>query len=193
MGLYVETGRREAALRQYQYCVRVLQRELGIEPETVTKALYQDILRQRPRPSRSKTSAARPELLAERLPAGIETELIGRVQEMETLSEELAGACSGAGRVVAILGEAGIGRVVSSAKSPISGQPWYGGSDRAVLRVGADPALRSLGQCASRRSSGRRRRAAIRARAPRFVPRSRASCPRSHGVAPRTARRPTCG
>ena len=110
MGLYVETGRREAALRQYQYCVRVLQRELGIEPETVTKALYQDILRQRPRPSRSKTSAARPEPLPERLPAGIETELIGRVQEMETLSEELAGTCSGAGRVVAILGEAGIGK-----------------------------------------------------------------------------------
>src|SRR5437773_5037342 len=50
MRLYVEMGRRGAALRQYQHCVGVLQRELGVEPEPETKALYQEILRQRPEP-----------------------------------------------------------------------------------------------------------------------------------------------
>src|SRR5262249_37820412 len=33
MRLYVQLGRRAAALRQYQLCVSVLQRELGVEPE----------------------------------------------------------------------------------------------------------------------------------------------------------------
>ena len=41
MRLYVELGRRGAALRQYQHCVTVLRRELGVEPEEETKQLYQ--------------------------------------------------------------------------------------------------------------------------------------------------------
>src|SRR5262245_58812624 len=47
MRLYVQLGRRGAALRQYQRCVAVLRRELNVEPETETKQLYQDILRTR--------------------------------------------------------------------------------------------------------------------------------------------------
>jgi len=108
MGLYVDTGRREAALRQYQHCVRVLQRELGIEPEAATKVLYQEILRQRPRravmPARAAAHAA------ERQSAGTESELVGRSQEIECLRAELADAATGTGRVVAVLGEAGIGK-----------------------------------------------------------------------------------
>jgi DNA-binding SARP family transcriptional activator len=111
MGLYAETARREAALRQYQHCVRVLQRELGIEPEAVTKALYQDILRQRPRRSITPTShTPRPEHLGERQSAGVEAELVGRSKEIERLCAELASAATGTGRVVAVLGEAGIGK-----------------------------------------------------------------------------------
>src|SRR5262249_51512420 len=45
MRLYVESGRRGAALRQYQQCVSVLGRELGLEPEAETKSLYQEVLR----------------------------------------------------------------------------------------------------------------------------------------------------
>ena len=113
MGLYAETGRREAALRQYQHCVRVLERELGIEPEAATKALYQDILRQRPRRSFAPNAAApRPGHLGERpgQVAGVETELVGRSKEMENLCGQLGGASSAKGRVVAVLGEAGIGK-----------------------------------------------------------------------------------
>jgi class 3 adenylate cyclase len=47
MQLYAETGRRSAALRQYQLCLSTLQRELGTEPEKETKALYEEILRSR--------------------------------------------------------------------------------------------------------------------------------------------------
>jgi len=49
MRLYADLGRRGDALRQYQECVGVLQRELGVEPEPETRALYQEILRERAR------------------------------------------------------------------------------------------------------------------------------------------------
>src|SRR5437667_3363077 len=48
MRLYVQLGRRPSALRQYQICVGLLQRELGVEPESATKQLYLEVLRQRP-------------------------------------------------------------------------------------------------------------------------------------------------
>ena len=47
MQLYAETGRRGAALRQYQLCAASLAQELGAKPEKETTALYEDILRQR--------------------------------------------------------------------------------------------------------------------------------------------------
>jgi DNA-binding SARP family transcriptional activator len=51
MRLYLGQGRRGMALRQYQFCVSVLQRELGTEPEPETKQLYQEILQRRFPPS----------------------------------------------------------------------------------------------------------------------------------------------
>jgi predicted ATPase/DNA-binding SARP family transcriptional activator len=48
MRLYVELGRRGAALRQYQQCVTVLRRDLRVDPEAETTLLYEEILRQRP-------------------------------------------------------------------------------------------------------------------------------------------------
>ena len=43
MRLYAAAGRRSVALRQYQTCVAVLQRELGISPEPETTNLYRAI------------------------------------------------------------------------------------------------------------------------------------------------------
>ena len=43
MTLYAGAGQQAAALRQYQECVRLLQDELGVEPEDETAALYDDI------------------------------------------------------------------------------------------------------------------------------------------------------
>src|SRR5262245_45278818 len=44
MRLYVRQGRRTAALKQYQLCVDMLAKELGVEPELETSTLYQAIL-----------------------------------------------------------------------------------------------------------------------------------------------------
>src|SRR5215831_2261913 len=69
MRLYARQGRRAAALRQYQICVDLLQRELGAEPETETKQLYQEILQRRPTETvRLPSSAAAPAQGADALP-----------------------------------------------------------------------------------------------------------------------------
>ena len=117
MRLYAGGGRRGAALRQYQLCVGVLQRELGVEPEPETKQCYQEILqrasrtlpaaapqvRQPSRPRR-KSATARLELHAP------ETPLIGREPELPRLRHALGEAWQGRGQIVVILGEAGIGK-----------------------------------------------------------------------------------
>jgi tetratricopeptide (TPR) repeat protein len=109
MRLYAEGGRRGAALRQYQQCVSVLARELGIEPEPQTKALYQEILRARPHHRAAVVDTGAPRM--ERVVAGgLDSTTFGRADELAQLDEALAGAVAGTGRVIAILGEAGIGK-----------------------------------------------------------------------------------
>jgi DNA-binding SARP family transcriptional activator len=100
MRLHAQLGRRDAALRQYQECVDVLRRELAVEPEADTKELYQEILRQRPLRAATTPSVTGP----------AEAPLVGRDGEVTQLHEALAEAWAGQGRVLAVLGEAGIGK-----------------------------------------------------------------------------------
>jgi DNA-binding SARP family transcriptional activator len=102
MRLHAEQGRHAAALRQYQVCLDVLRRELGVEPDEDTRALYRRLLGQR-RPAerdRSKLPAFPP----------AQTPMIGRAAERARLDEALGAAWRGEARVIAILGEAGIGK-----------------------------------------------------------------------------------
>jgi tetratricopeptide (TPR) repeat protein len=119
MRLYAETGRRGAALRQYQVCVATLQRELRAEPETETKALYQEILRQRARGAPDRERQAVPDVAAPRglfraaapeVPAAGEPPLVGREPDLARLDERLESALSGHGRLLVMIGEAGIGK-----------------------------------------------------------------------------------
>jgi pimeloyl-ACP methyl ester carboxylesterase/DNA-binding SARP family transcriptional activator len=115
MSLHAQLGQRGAALRQYQECMNVLQRELGVEPEAETRQLYREILQQRTASSAlaagGAAGAASPPRLRkapETRPA--ETPLIGREVEMTRLRDALDGASAGSGGLFAVLGEAGIGK-----------------------------------------------------------------------------------
>jgi len=101
MRLYAQQGRLGAALRQYETCVRVLERELGLEPDAETRRLYRELLQT---PTRSAPSAS------ERRPTPSvsepETALVGRATEMATLRERLAEAWKSRGAIGIIQGEA---------------------------------------------------------------------------------------
>src|SRR5215471_1079773 len=104
MQLYVETGRRGSALRQYQFCVAMRQRELRTEPEAETKALYHEILRQRARVTPDESDQPMQVVRAQpgsyqipsiEPPPAWESPLVGREREVARLLEALDGAFSG--------------------------------------------------------------------------------------------------
>ncbi len=103
MRLYVRQRRRTAALRQYELCRAALQRELGLEPESLTRQLYLEIL-QAPAPTPLEPETEWP---AVRVPDAM---LVGRQGELERLAQGRERAWVGQGHIAAILGEAGIGK-----------------------------------------------------------------------------------
>jgi DNA-binding SARP family transcriptional activator len=116
MRIYLELGRRGAALRQYQLCVGTLQRELRAQPEPETRALYQEILRRRSaaptiaeEPVPGSAAAAGPQAPALQTPAA-DTALVGRDSELLLLRNTLGRAWAGRGQFLAVIGEAGIGK-----------------------------------------------------------------------------------
>jgi DNA-binding SARP family transcriptional activator len=113
MRLYAQAGRRAAALRQYQSCVSAVARELRAEPEPETRALYQELLRERR--ARGEAPAAehpRPAAPASSATGGQRTEipLVGRLSEMARLEAILDAAWQGRGQLAVIVGAAGIGK-----------------------------------------------------------------------------------
>src|SRR5262249_53708862 len=115
MRLYARQGRRASALRQYQVCVGVLQRELGVEPEPQTRQVYRDLLRERSgsaeRPEAPARTVGRGGLLATADAATAELEpLVGRRGELARLVSALDAAHAGRGAAAVVVGEAGVGK-----------------------------------------------------------------------------------
>lgn len=114
MRLHVARGRRNAALRQYQVCVDVLRRELGVEPEPETRELYGAILRQRGLPPPVVDDGRRPRA-TEPPPHDLDASepdhpIVGREAELAALDRMLGESAPGRQRLVIVLGEAGIGK-----------------------------------------------------------------------------------
>jgi DNA-binding SARP family transcriptional activator len=118
MRLFERQGRHGNALRQYRLCVDALQRELGVEPRPETRLVYQEIVRaRRVPPVRANARATAGDTNS--LPVvgqGLDDRarpsvpLIGRDSEMSRLSGALDAMGHGEGRLVIVLGEAGIGK-----------------------------------------------------------------------------------
>lgn len=111
MRLYVQTGDRHKALRQYQHASRVLQEELGVEPSTQTTELYQAISQEthqtEPAPLPLPGSLDEPAPFAE---DASHIPLVGRQAEIQQLIEHLQQAQRGRGGVVFLIGEQGVGK-----------------------------------------------------------------------------------
>ncbi|HYY80681.1 MAG TPA: BTAD domain-containing putative transcriptional regulator [Actinomycetes bacterium] len=107
MRLYAWSGRRAAALRQYQACVKVLDEELGVEPLEETTGLREAILADRLPPPGEPAPA--PAAATAPSPAPAPAPLVGRVGEWAALLAAWQ-AVRRDGRLVVVEGEAGIGK-----------------------------------------------------------------------------------
>ncbi|MEZ4677395.1 MAG: ABC transporter substrate-binding protein [Caldilineaceae bacterium] len=101
MRLRAADGDRAGALKVYQECTEILERELGVEPSTATAALYQRLLNGEE--TAPATGAAQPPAV-DRLP------LVGREAEWQQLRQTWQRAVRGQPGFVTIVGAAGIGK-----------------------------------------------------------------------------------
>ncbi len=102
--LYAATGDRNAAQQQYERCVAVLERELGVNPLPETQAAYRAILH-----GRSLMENPVPPLIWTTLPS-LDAPLVGRDEALSQLDDAYDRAQLGHGGVVLISGEPGIGK-----------------------------------------------------------------------------------
>src|SRR5262245_45648204 len=113
MALYAETGRRSAALQQYEQCVEVLSRELNTEPEAETRELYRRLVAERSMKT-SAISRPKPTSRARRAHGPYRplaaTPLIGREADLAWLDALWQRSQQGTPQLALIVGEAGIGK-----------------------------------------------------------------------------------
>ena len=103
MEIYVQAGQHSAALKQYQTCEQILRKELGLDPQPETRALYKKIRKRELKPA----SVEEPrQALAPKnnLPSQLST-FIGREKEIDDVTTLLRRH-----RLVTLVGAGGIGK-----------------------------------------------------------------------------------
>jgi DNA-binding SARP family transcriptional activator len=113
MRLYAEMGISDQAIRQFQLCANVLQRELDLAPQRETVALHEDILAGRIKNRNSALARVHRTAESRRSPAGRLSEarpFIGREQVLQSLCRQLTRAAGTGPGVMIVSGEAGVGK-----------------------------------------------------------------------------------
>jgi DNA-binding SARP family transcriptional activator/predicted ATPase len=101
--LHAANNDRASALRAYHQCMRVLRREMGVEPGAATQELFERILKTES--GTAASSAAKPVAQLQKMRA-----LIGRAKEWQQLVAAWQSAVESGPRVAVISGEPGIGK-----------------------------------------------------------------------------------
>ncbi len=123
MQLYDWAGQHGAALRQYQECVRILSKEVGVEPDGVTTALYETIrTRQLPPPEADTQRGDRAHMSPGNLPAQ-STPFIGREKEQSYLRKLLVE--DPYSRLLTIIGPGGVGKTRLALQAASAAQPAF--------------------------------------------------------------------
>ena len=128
LALLGRLGHRNEALVHYQYLQKLLQQELGIDPMPETRAMVQAIQRE------LALSDPSP-------PLAEPTPFVGRIQERAVLLEAVEAAIAGQGQLIAIEGEAGIGKS-RLLRAVAEGAHWRGAvvvSGKAAEQPAASP------------------------------------------------------
>jgi DNA-binding SARP family transcriptional activator/tetratricopeptide (TPR) repeat protein len=148
--LYAQTGERSAALRQFEQCVLVLERDLGVAPLPETRTAYEA--------ARDGRQLAAPEALPEPewavLPT-LDLPLLGREEPLAALTEAYARLRSGG--VIFITGEAGVGksRLMQAFARRSDALVLTGNSPAETAALAYQPLVQALRQALSLRSRWR--------------------------------------
>jgi tetratricopeptide (TPR) repeat protein len=105
--LHAANHDRASALRAYHQCMRVLRRELGVEPGAATQEMFDRILKEEPGAAASPAAKPVPQLQKQRA-------LVGRAREWHQLASARQSAVEDGPRVAVISGEPGIGKTGSA-------------------------------------------------------------------------------
>jgi predicted ATPase/DNA-binding SARP family transcriptional activator len=149
MTLYAQRGQYAAALRQYQECARVLDEELGIEPEPATQRLYEAIRTRRfstlAGEQRQDQSEASPGVAegshGKHNLSPMPTPFIGRERELHDLDRLLTVSDT---RLITILAAGGMGKTrlaLAAAERQLTSEQFPGGIHfvpLAAVRTGED-------------------------------------------------------
>jgi DNA-binding SARP family transcriptional activator/predicted ATPase len=100
--LHIRNHDRASAVRSYHQCMRVLRRELGVDPEPATRELYQQALKSEASPAAGST--APPASAANAMP------IVGREREWKQLLDCWSLVANGKTHLAVIMGEPGIGK-----------------------------------------------------------------------------------
>ncbi|HXQ39302.1 MAG TPA: BTAD domain-containing putative transcriptional regulator, partial [Anaerolineales bacterium] len=109
MNVYIQAGQHSAALKQYQACEALLRKELGVDPQPETQALYKKIRKREIKPVKAEQQkeAGTPQ---HNIPLQLSS-FIGREKEQKTIAKLIAG-----NRLVTLIGTGGIGKTRLSLK-----------------------------------------------------------------------------
>jgi predicted ATPase len=103
MEVYIQAGQHSAALKQYQACEQILRKELGLDPQPETLALYKKIRRGEIKPAQV-IKTAETNSPKHNLPSQLSS-FIGREKEQTEIMNLLA-----KNRLVTLIGTGGIGK-----------------------------------------------------------------------------------
>jgi predicted ATPase/DNA-binding SARP family transcriptional activator len=106
MRVLLLSGERSAALAQYEACRRVLDEELGVEPDAETTALYEQIRSSQAQTAREEARAPLSACADPTLPLQ-PTSFVGREAELAELADMLESAAC---RMITIVGAGGVGK-----------------------------------------------------------------------------------
>ena len=109
MRLHAANQDRASALRAYHQCMRVLRREMGIEPGPATRELFERILKAKPEAAGAQETASEPPMKRASLPRRARA-LVGRAREWQQLTAAWEAAIEAGPRIALISGEPGIGK-----------------------------------------------------------------------------------
>jgi DNA-binding SARP family transcriptional activator/predicted ATPase len=106
MRLYIDSGQRSAAIRQYQELSRLLEAELGVEPEAATQELYREVMAWRVTGEAVAVTPPLPGPVRTALPQQT-TPFVGRTQELSEVKRLL---CDVDCRLLTICAPGGMGK-----------------------------------------------------------------------------------